>query len=128
MSNQQIMVSYCMPVIPSLDLEKSLKFWVDGLGLSMDREMRQDGKLVGCMVHNASMFFWLNQRAGGPIPEGHEGVRFYWTPKDLSATRQRLQQLGYAVSEIVERDYGNTEFFLMDDDGYSHCFGIETEK
>ena len=45
-------VDSCMPVIPSADLERSLRFWVDGLGLTMDRAMRQDGRLIGCMVHN----------------------------------------------------------------------------
>jgi hypothetical protein len=46
----QMLVDSCIPVIPSADLEKSLRFWVDGLGLSMDRAMRKDGRLVGCMV------------------------------------------------------------------------------
>ena len=66
----------CIPVIPSADLEKSLRFWVDGLGLSMDRAMRQDGRLVGCMVHNERLYLWLNQRPGSPIkPENYEGIR-----------------------------------------------------
>jgi hypothetical protein len=38
-----------------------------------------------------------------------------------------LIRLGYSVSEIADRDYGQTEFFLTDDDGYSHCFGVPTE-
>jgi len=80
-------MNYCMPVIPSHDLEKSLRFWVEGLGLAVDREMREDGRLVGCMVHQESLFFWLNQRAGEPVPPECEGVRFYWTPIDLVATR-----------------------------------------
>ena len=44
-------VTSCMPVVPGADLEKSLRFWVQGLGLTMDRAMRRDGRLVGCMVH-----------------------------------------------------------------------------
>jgi hypothetical protein len=75
-------VKSCMPVIPSADLDKSLRFWVEGLGLTMDRAMRRDGRLIGCMVHN----------------------------------------------EITDRDYGQTEFFVTDDDGYSHCFGVATTK
>ena len=62
-----MLVDSCIPVIPSADLEKSLRFWVDGLGLSMDRAMRHDGRLVGCMVHDERLYFWLNQRAGSPI-------------------------------------------------------------
>jgi hypothetical protein len=94
----------------------------------MDRAMWQDGRLVGCMVHNERLRFWLNQRAGTPSkPENYEGIRLYWAPSDIHALRERLQRLGYAVSEIVDRDYGQSEFFVTDDDGYSHCFGVATE-
>src|SRR5437763_16106189 len=113
-----MLVGSCIPVIPSADLEKSLRFWVEGLGLYLDRAMRQDGRLVGCMVHNERLSFWLNQRAGSPIqPENYEGIRLYWTPGDIQALRERLLELGYPVSEIVERDYGQNELFVTDDDG-----------
>jgi Glyoxalase/Bleomycin resistance protein/Dioxygenase superfamily len=118
-----------IPVIPSADLEKSLRFWMNGLGLSMDRATRQDGRLVGCMVHNERLQFWLNQRAGSSNEPAHgESIRLYWAPDDIAEVRRRLLQLGYAVSEIVDRDYGQTEFFATDDDGYSHCFGVATSK
>ena len=72
-------VQSCIPVIPSANLEKSLRFWVDGLGLTMDRAMRDGGRLVGCMVHNGHLSFWLNQRAGTPVkPEDYKGIRLYW--------------------------------------------------
>src|SRR5262245_28460621 len=125
---KRVSVASCIPVIPSADLEKSLRFWVDGLGLTMDRAIRDGGRLIGCMVHNDHLAFWLNQRAGAPIkPEDYEGIRLYWAPSDLHALRQQLMELGYEVSEIEIRDYGQTEFFLTDDDGYSHCFGVATE-
>ena len=124
-----MLVESCIPVIPSTDLEKSLRFWVKGLGLTMDRAMRHDGKLVGCMVHNEHLHFWLNQRAGVPTPpENYEGVRLYWAPTNIDALRKRLQSLGYVVTELTDRDYGQTEFFVTDDDGYSHCFGVATDK
>lgn len=119
----------CIPVIPSADIENSLRFWVEGLGLSVDREMISEGRLIGCMVHNEDLYFWLNRRAGSPIsPEDYHGIQLYWAPSDLVETRERLKGLGFKVSEIQERDYGQTEFFLNDDDGYSHCFGIPTKK
>ena len=118
-------LSSCVPVIPSGDLQKSLRFWVEGLGLAMDRAMRQEGRLVGCMVRNERLAFWLNQRAGTPLkPADYEGIRLYWEPRDLIGLRQHLLQLGYGASEIIERDYGQREFFLTDDDGHSHCFGV----
>jgi catechol 2,3-dioxygenase-like lactoylglutathione lyase family enzyme len=122
-------VNSCVPIIPSVDLERSLRFWVEGLGLAVDREMRQEGRLVGCRVHNEHLAFWLNQRAGSPAkPENYEGIRLYWAPQDLPAMRARLQQLGYRVSSIAEREYGQSEFFVTDDDGYSHCFGVATPR
>jgi catechol 2,3-dioxygenase-like lactoylglutathione lyase family enzyme len=125
----EMLVDSCIPVIPSADLEKSLRFWVDGLGLSMSRPMRQDGRLIGCMVQGDMLSFWLNERAGTPIrPDNYEGIRLYWAPKDLRATRLRLVQHGYVASEIEDRDYGQTEFFVTDDDGYSHCFGVATNS
>jgi catechol 2,3-dioxygenase-like lactoylglutathione lyase family enzyme len=124
MENESSLVSYCMPVIPSLDLEKSLRFWVEGLGFIADRHMYEAGRLVGCMVQNNEMYFWLNQRLGDRIPEDLEGIRLYWTPNDINTARERLQNLGYKVSAMEDREYGNTEFVLTDDDGYSHCFGV----
>jgi catechol 2,3-dioxygenase-like lactoylglutathione lyase family enzyme len=125
---ENVLMTSCIPVIPSADLEKSLRFWVDGLGLSVDREMRYEGKLIGCMVHNEHIYCWLNKREGTPIKqEDYEGIRLYWAPVNIHQTRERLKRLGYDVSEIAERDYGQTEFFVTDDDGHSHCFGVATE-
>ena len=122
-------VEYCIPIIPSANLEKTLRLWVDGLGFSMCREMRKDGKLTFCMLQKDGLWFMLNQRAGTPVkPEDYEGIRLYWAPKDINETRERLESLGYGVSELEHRDYGQTEFFLTDDDGYSHCFGVPTQR
>lgn len=119
----------CIPIIPSANLEKSLRFWVEGLGLTMDREMRNEGRLIGCMVHNEHAWFWLNQRDGTTLkPENYEGIRLYWAPSDIHEARVRLKSLGFDVSDIEDREYGQTEFFVTDDDGYSHCFGVATKQ
>jgi hypothetical protein len=117
----------CIPVIPSADLDKTLRLWVDGLGFSSESEMREEGRLVFCRLRNGHLCFMLNRRAGSQVmPESYEGIRLYWAPSNIHDLRQRLIRLGYSVSEIVDRDYGQTEFFLTDDDGYSHCFGTPT--
>jgi uncharacterized glyoxalase superfamily protein PhnB len=100
---------------------------VDGLGFSMSSEMRRGETLIFCMLSKGDMWFMLNQRAGTATkPEGYEGIRLYWTPTDIHETRERLSGLGYSVSELEDREYGQTEFVLTDDDGYSHCFGVAT--
>jgi hypothetical protein len=122
-------VESCIPVIPSADLHRSLRFWVDGLGFSTSSEMRNDGTLVFCMLNKDDLCFMLNQRAGIPVkPRDYEGIRLYWAPTDIDEVRERLKSLGYDVSDLVHRDYGQSEFFLTDDDGYSHCFGVPTQR
>lgn len=121
-------IESCIPVIPSADLEKSLRLWVDGLGFTMSSEMREDGKLIFCMLHKGDLCFMLNRRAGTPVkPRDYEGIRLYWAAIDIHETRERLKSLGYRVSQIAYRDYGQTEFSLKDDDGYSHSFGVPTK-
>jgi hypothetical protein len=123
-------VNTCIPVVPSVDLEKSLRLWHDGLGFTETWwEAHRDGVLVGAGIRKGPMMFMLNLRAGtAHRPEDYEGVRFYWNPDDLYALRERLLGLGYAVSEVKERDYGQTEFFLTDDDGFEHCFGVPSSQ
>ena len=123
-------VDSCIPIVPSVDLERSLRLWRDGLGFNETWwEQHRDGALVGCGIRKDRMSFMLNIRAGDPArPENYEGIRFYWAPDDLHGLRQHLLELGYAPSEICERDYGQTEFVLTDDDGFEHCFGVPTSQ
>lgn len=122
-------VEACIPVIPSADLERSLRLWVAGLGFTMRSEMHEGDKLIFCMLRKDGLRFMLNRRVGAPLkPEGYEGIRLYWAPQDIHATRERLKSLGYGVSELKHRDYGQTEFFLTDDDGFTHCFGVPIQR
>ncbi|HTW79213.1 MAG TPA: VOC family protein [Terracidiphilus sp.] len=122
-------VEACIPVIPSADLNKTLRFWVEGLGFSTSREMYENSRLIGCMLNKGNMWFWLNRRAGNPVkPPDSNGIRLYWAPSDINEIREHLKNLGFNVSELEDRDYGQTEFFLTDHDGYSHCFGVPTQK
>lgn len=119
----------CIPVIPSADLHKSLRLWRDGLGFTVTEEMQRDGRLALCMLQNGNLWFMLNRRAGTPIrPEDYHGISLYWAPENIHELRAHLQSLGFAVSDLVDRDYGQTEFFLDDDDGFTHCFGVDTKK
>jgi hypothetical protein len=122
---QPMTIRSCIPVIPSADIERSLRLWVDGLGFTVYQEMRANDLLVLVMLRQDEMHFMLNRRVGTPVaPDDYEGIRLYWAPSDLDATRQRLLDLGFAVSAIERREYDQLEFFLTDDDGFTHCFGV----
>ena len=87
-------VTNCVTVVPSADLERSLRLWRDGLGFDETwYEERRDGKLVGCGIRKGRIMVLLNIRDGSPEkPENYEGVRFYWAPDDLHALHQRLSR------------------------------------
>jgi hypothetical protein len=40
----------CVSVIPSANLERSLRLRVDGLGFSNSEELHKDGRLIFCML------------------------------------------------------------------------------
>ena len=81
-------VDSCIPVIPSKDLEKSLRFWVDGLGFSTSRELRKNDKLIFCMLRKDNLWLMLNRRAGTPVrPKDYEGIRLYWAPRTTETLR-----------------------------------------
>jgi len=116
-------VESCIPIIPSANLEKTLRLWIDGLGFSMSSEMRKDGKLIFCMLRKDELCFMLNQGAGTPVkPRDYESIRLYWGRR-IYTNQRAIEEPWYGVSELEHRDYGQTEFVLTDDDGYSHCFG-----
>ena len=80
------------------------------------------------IVHNEQLYFWLNQHKAHRLSQRTMSIGLYWAPRDIHALKDHLERLGYGVSEITDRDYGQTEFFVTDDDGYSHCFGVATNK
>ncbi|WP_290576000.1 VOC family protein [Ketobacter sp.] len=121
-------IESCIPVIPSFDLQNSLLFWRDGLGFEVSDSVVKNGELIFCMLRKSHLAFMLNQREGGDEKQNdYESIRLYWSPKNLSEMRTHLSSLGFSPSEIYNRDYGRTEFFLTDSDGFSHCFGVVTE-
>ena len=57
--------------------------------------MRENGKLLFCMLRNGDLWFMLNRRAGTATrPKDFEGIRLYWAPTDIHGTRERLKTSG----------------------------------
>jgi len=84
-------VKSCIPVIPSSNLEQSLRLWVDGLGFSIRSEIRNGNKLIFCMLAKKDLCFMLNQRAGNAVkPADYNGIRLYWAPKNIRNIRAKI--------------------------------------
>jgi hypothetical protein len=83
----------CIPIIPSANLEKSLRLWVDGLGFSRSSEIRKDDTLIFCMLRKDELCFMLNQRAWTPVKPGRLGGQGY-TLKPPSHGRKSGRPIG----------------------------------
>ena len=89
--------------------------------------MRKDDKLIFYMLRKDESCFMLNQGAGTPVkPRDYESIRLYWGRR-IYTNQRAIEEPWYGVSELEHRDYGQTEFVLTNDDGYSHCFGVPTQ-
>jgi hypothetical protein len=122
----EVTIHSCIPVIPSMDLDKSLRLWRDGLGFEVEPFAYKEGRLTGCLLASGHLVFMLHDRAGKPEkPDEYEGIRLYWAPENLRDLWSKLRSLGFPVSEITKQDFGHTEFFLTDADGFDHCFGVK---
>ncbi|PYT63176.1 MAG: hypothetical protein DMG35_04965 [Acidobacteria bacterium] len=106
-------VESCIPVIPSANLEKSLRLWVDGLGFSMSSEMYKDGKLIFCMLRKDGLCFMLNQRAGTPVkPEDYEGIRLYWRRRTYTKPGSDCRAWGTLFQNSNIENTGRPSFSL----------------
>jgi len=80
-------VESCTPVIPSAELEKSLRLWIDGLGFSVSSEIRKDDTLIFCMLQKGDLLFMLNRRAGRKIgiSRGAYARCTFWSQREAAA-------------------------------------------
>ena len=88
------------------------------------REESQGEAAAPPLCHGDSVGYILRGQPHATKPDGCQRIRLYWAPSELHATRERLKQIGYGPSELVERDYGQTEFPSPTTTGYSYCFGV----
>jgi glyoxylase I family protein len=57
----------------------------------------------------------------------HDDVTLFFSCRDLDGLRNDLLSRGLTIPEAVKRDYGMTQLWLKDPDGYGLCFQWRTE-
>lgn len=103
-----------------MDLERSLAFYRDVLGLAIAREF-------GSEEHRGTVFFLgggfleLSGRASGPGPAS-EDVRLWLQVRDLDVTHKELLGRGATVLREPRREmWGLDEMWIADPDGVRIC-------
>jgi uncharacterized glyoxalase superfamily protein PhnB len=112
------------------DLGKSLSFYRDQLGFTVDREFERDGKVTAVALKAGAVRIMLNQDDGakGERAKG-QGMSFMIsTAQDIDAVAKRFKERGGTlVMEPTDMPWGARLFRVRDPDGFNLVISTERE-
>lgn len=113
------------------DLDRSLAWYRDVLGFSVDERWERDGKLMGVSLQAGRVTFMIGQddwKKGRDRRKG-EGFRLYCTTtQDVDALAKGIQSRGGKLdSEPQDQPWGTRDFSLTDPDGFKITIGADTK-
>ena len=125
-------VEQAVPFFWVRDLERSIRFYVDGLGFTVTKQWVNDGKLRWCWLElgNAALMlqeFWREgQHANYPEGSVGVGVSINFICKDALAIYRELRSRGISAKQPF---VGNGMWVtpIADPDGYSLFFESPTD-
>jgi uncharacterized glyoxalase superfamily protein PhnB len=107
--------------ISANDVQRSLDFYVKGLGFTEVERMENNGALQGAMIAAGDAYLGVSQDDFSKGRDRKKGVGLsihIETPQDLKALAQRAKQAGIAFDkELGPLPWGAIGFSLKDPDG-----------
>lgn len=127
MSTSNIKIKQTVPFLSVTSMEKSIAFYVDGLGFDIQNKWVKDGKLRWCWLQHGNGALMLQEyKTEGHdsfVPTGKlgEGVTLYFECEDAIAAHREITERGIQTQEPF---VGNNMdvFYLRDPDGYKFSF------
>lgn len=122
--NSSTSIQIAGPVLMVTDLERSLKFYVDGLGLQASTRLPGNpgpGVIVVAPGQSPTAFLLLRQSASDPkrsppVVHGNALSRVMLVVPDAAAVAARLTAAGFAHEPVNARGI----FFVEDPDGFRY--------
>jgi len=118
-----------VPFLGVTNMERSLQFYVGGLGATVDREWVVDGRIRWCRLGLGGVAIMLQEFGPGRAPEAPLGMgqSLNFTCRDALALYEAAQ--GAGLQAIREPQVGNGlwELGFADPDGYRINFASPTE-
>ena len=117
-------VSGAIPQLRTTDLERSIDFYVDTVGLRL--EFRHSDFYAGIEAGDQSFHLKLvddpDPSIGYVAAEGH--LHLYLTTDDARAEAARLQAQAVPLgAPVADTDWGTREFWIRDPDGHVLYYG-----
>lgn len=122
-----VKVQQTVPFLWVTDIEKSVAFYVDGLGFKVNNKWEPDGKLRWCWLqHGGAALMLQEDQEGKPVASKRGvGLKLYFICEDANLVYEQAKERGIAASDI---EVGNGMDFtdITDLDGYKLCFESPT--
>jgi lactoylglutathione lyase len=111
------------------DLEKSVAWYRDVVGFTIDRRHERDGKLMGVSLKAGLVRILLNQDDGARGLDRAKGEGFslqITTSQSIDAIANRIKAAGGTLaSEPADMPWGVRSFRVVDPDGFRLAFSSE---
>jgi uncharacterized glyoxalase superfamily protein PhnB len=107
------------------DLERSLLFYVEALGFTLQKRWEQDGRLMGVMLlaGNCELGIGQDDWAKGRDRVKGVGFRLYAeTVQDLDQLAERIRAHGFTAEGPKAESWGATTVTVTDPDGFKITF------
>lgn len=114
-----------MPSFTVADLERSLRFYVDGLGFTLHEKWEEDGKVLGAMLVAGACHLGLSQDDWARGRDRVKGVGFrVWaeTAQDLDSLAARMREHGIEPDGPKTESWGSRTLGVTDPDGFKITF------
>lgn len=113
------------PSLTADDLERSLRFYEDGLGFTVEERWEEEGELKGVMLVAGDCHIGLSQDDWSQGRDRRKGVGFrIWaeTTQDLEAMAARLREHGIEHEGPTDEPWGMPALTVVDPDGFKLTF------
>jgi uncharacterized glyoxalase superfamily protein PhnB len=111
------------------DLQKSLTWYRDVVGFTVDEQYERDGKVVGVVLKAGDIEMLINQDDGA---KGWDRVKgegcslMFTTIQDVDALAKRIvSKGGTLVTEPTDMPWGARMFRVADPDGFKLVFSMD---
>lgn len=126
-SNDKMNVKQAVPFFMVANMDKSLSFYISGLGFQLINKWEPNGKIEWCWLQLENVSIMLQEyRQGPPNEKSGEGVSVYFICEDALSI---YEQINFRGLQPTEPFVGNNMWVvgLKDPDGYNILFESPTE-
>lgn len=121
------MLTGMIPMLICGDVQSSIKFYTDVVGLDVADRQDEQGKSGWAMLQKNGVKLMLASPHYFPempkVQDRYFQAQYYFYTSDIEGLRARIEGGGHEPSGIVEQPWGMREFEMADPDGHLLVFG-----